>query len=177
MQQPQHEMEDIDSEHGDIIQDAQFFQDTAMEYQVTYHSLEDKYTYQAVLMKEASEALQASESWASAMQQELLALKCIIMKLTFKMAVSNAWFCSISNSSLPHSLTLMIISQLSCSYRDQVRKLQLSLASQGDLPSVGTSQGEVDLWEEVFNFMSQGQLTLIEALPCTIHLINLFHFT
>ena len=59
-QQPQHEMEDTGSEHGDIIQDAQFFQDTAIEYQVTYHSLEEKYTQQAALIKEASEALQAS---------------------------------------------------------------------------------------------------------------------
>ena len=58
-QQPQHEMEDTSSEHGDIIQDAQFFQDTAIKYQVAYHSLEDRYTHQAVLMKEASEALQA----------------------------------------------------------------------------------------------------------------------
>ena len=75
MQQLQHEMEDTALKHGNIIQDAQFFQDTAIEYQVTYHSLEEKYTQQAILMKEASEALQASENHASTMQQEFLALK------------------------------------------------------------------------------------------------------
>ena len=35
----------------------------------------------------------------------------------------------------------------------QVQVLQVSLASQRDLPSVGASQGEVDLRKEVFNFI------------------------
>ena len=41
-QQLQHEAEDSGSEQGDIIQDVQFFQDAAMEYQLVYHSLEEK---------------------------------------------------------------------------------------------------------------------------------------
>ena len=40
-----------------IIQDAQFFQDATTEYQLTYQSLDEKYTHQAILVKEASEAL------------------------------------------------------------------------------------------------------------------------
>ena len=37
-QQLQHEMEDSGSEHGDIVQDAQLFQDAALEYQIAYQS-------------------------------------------------------------------------------------------------------------------------------------------
>ena len=37
--------------------------------------------------------------------------------------------------------------------QEQVQVLQVLLASQRDLPLVGASQREVDLWEEVFNFV------------------------
>ena len=59
MQQLQCEMEDSEEELGDIVQDAQPFQDAALEYQIAYQSIDDNYTHQAVLMKGASEALQA----------------------------------------------------------------------------------------------------------------------
>ena len=75
-QQLQWEAEDSGSEAGDIIRDAQFFQDAATEYQLTYQSLDEKYTHQAVLVKEASEALKASESCVSVLQEELMAPKC-----------------------------------------------------------------------------------------------------
>ena len=76
MQKPQCEAEESGSEHGDIIQDTHFFQDTALEYQSAYQSLEDKYSHQAILVKEASDALKALESCVSAMQEELMTLKC-----------------------------------------------------------------------------------------------------
>ena len=66
---------DSGSETGDIVQDAQFFQDAATEYQLTYQSLDEKYTHQAVLVKEASEALKASESHVAELQEEVMALK------------------------------------------------------------------------------------------------------
>ena len=74
-QQLQCEAEDSGSEQGDIIQDAQFFQDAATEYQLAYQSLDEKYTFQAVLVKEASEALKVSESRVSVLQEELMALQ------------------------------------------------------------------------------------------------------
>ena len=58
----QWDVNDSGSETGEIIQDAQFFQDAATEYQMAYQSLNEKYTHQAVWVKEASEALKASES-------------------------------------------------------------------------------------------------------------------
>ena len=63
------------SETGDIIQDAQFFQDAATEYQLAYQSLDEKYTHQAILVKEVSEALKASESHVAELQEEVMALK------------------------------------------------------------------------------------------------------
>ena len=44
-------------ETGDIVQDAKFFQEAVTEYQLAYQSLDEKYFQQAVLVKEASEAL------------------------------------------------------------------------------------------------------------------------
>ena len=76
VQQLQREAEDSSLESGDIVQDAQFFQDAATEYQLAYQSLDEKYTHQAVLVKEASEALKASESRVSELQEELMALRC-----------------------------------------------------------------------------------------------------
>ena len=37
--------------------------------------------------------------------------------------------------------------------QEQVQALQVSLASQRDLPSVGATQEEVDLREQVFNYV------------------------
>ena len=71
----QWEVNDSGSETGDIVQDAQFFQDAATEYQLAYQSLDEKYTHQAVFVKEASEALKASESHVTVLQEELMALK------------------------------------------------------------------------------------------------------
>ena len=48
----QWEVDDSGSETGDIVQDAQFFQDTATEYQLAYQSLDEKYTHQAILEEE-----------------------------------------------------------------------------------------------------------------------------
>ena len=65
----QQDADDSGSETGDTIYDAQFFQDVATEYQHAYQSLDEKYTHQAVLVKEASEALKASESCVAKLQR------------------------------------------------------------------------------------------------------------
>ena len=45
-------VDDGDLEADDIIQDAKFFQEAVTEYQLTYQSLDEKYTHQATLVKE-----------------------------------------------------------------------------------------------------------------------------
>ena len=134
----QWEAVDRESEAGDIIQDAQFFQDAATEYQLTYQSLDEKYTHQAVLVKEASEALKASESCVFMLQEELTALK-HSRKADIHKAVGQVV------SQYEHQLTTV----QSCTRKHQSAITQL----QGQVPSMGASQEEVDLREEVFNFI------------------------
>ena len=50
-------IDEMGPEDGDILHDAKFFQEAATEYQLAYQSLDEKYSQQAVLVKEASEAL------------------------------------------------------------------------------------------------------------------------
>ena len=150
-QQPQCEAEESGSEHGDIIQDVQFFQDAATEYQLGYQSLKEKYNHQAVLVKETSEALKASESCVSAMQEELMTLQCN-READIQRAVGNAISQYEHQLSTAQSHTRNHQSAI-VQLREQIQALQVLLASQSDLPSVGTSQREVNLWEEVFNFV------------------------
>ena len=53
---------------GDILEDAKFYQDIAVELQTAYDTLESRFTQQAHLMEEASGALHAAESEASKRQ-------------------------------------------------------------------------------------------------------------
>ena len=54
---------------GDIADDAKLFQDAVTEYQLAYQSLDKKYSEQAVLVHEASEALKVSESRTKELQK------------------------------------------------------------------------------------------------------------
>ena len=122
-----------------------------VKYQSAYYFIQDKYTYQACLLEEASWALQAMESQASQTQQELLTLK-RSCDADIQQAVSNAVSQYQTQLTAAQSHThkhQLVIQQL----WDQVRTLELSLASQADLPSMGKPQGEVDFWEEVFNIL------------------------
>ena len=103
------------------------------------------------MVKEASEALKASESCVSVMQEELMALqhnrKADIWKAVGNMVSQYEYQLSTAQSHTHYHQSA--IAQL----QEQVQVLQVSLASQRDLPLVGTSQREVDLREEVSNFV------------------------
>ena len=58
----------------------------------------------------------------------------------------------------------------------QVQVLQVSLASQRDLPSVGVTQEGVNLRDEVFNYIPGTVNTNQGAQWFTIHLTRHFHF-
>ena len=68
-------IDEMGSGAGDIVGDAKLFQEAATEYQLAYQSLDKKYSEQAVLVQEASEALKASESCVAELQKEMDALK------------------------------------------------------------------------------------------------------
>ena len=96
-------------------------------------------------------ALQAVESKALQMQQELLALQRnhdADIQQAVGRAVSQYQTQLNAAQSCKHKHQVMI--QQLC---EQVKTLKLSLASRADLPSVGQTQEEVDLWEEVFNIL------------------------
>ena len=144
-------VEDSGSEDGDIIRDAKFFQDTATEYQQAFQSLDEKYTHQFVLVKEASEALKASESCVAELQEELKALHQNCDKdiqvavgqavVNYKQKLSKEQSCIQTQQSA--------IAEL----QGQVQALQVSVGSQRDLPSVGITQEGVNLRDEVFNYI------------------------
>ena len=57
---------------GDLLEDAKFYQDVAVELQTAYDTLQKRFDQQSHLMEEASGALHAAESQASQRQRELL---------------------------------------------------------------------------------------------------------
>ena len=142
---------DGDSEDGDIIQDAKFFQEAATEYQLAYQSLDEKYTHQATLVKEASEALKASESRVAELQEEVMTLK-QTRETDIQQAVGQAVSQYEQRLSTEQSRTQEHQSAI-VELQGQVQALQVSLASQRDLPSVGVTQEGVNLRDEVFNYV------------------------
>ena len=53
---------------GDLLEDAKFYQDVAVELQTAYDTLQKRFDQQSCLMEEASGALHAAESQASRRQ-------------------------------------------------------------------------------------------------------------
>ena len=103
------------------------------------------------MVKEASEALKASESRVSAMQEELMTLQ-HNREADIQRAVGNVvsqyehQLSSVQSHTHDHQSAIERL-------QEQIQVLQVSVASQRDLPSVGTSQREVDLREKVFKFI------------------------
>ena len=144
-------VEDSGSEEGDIVCDAKFFQDAVTELQQAYQSLDEKYTHQSFLVKEASEALKASESHVTELQGELKALLQNRNK-DIQVAVSQAvvdYEQKLSKEQSRIQTQQSVITEL----QGQVHVLQISVGSQRDLSSVGTTQEGVNLRDEVFNYV------------------------
>ena len=165
-------VDDSGSEEGDIICDATFFQEVATEYQLAYQSLDEKYTHQAVLVKEASEALKASENHVTELQEELMALK-QNHDNDIQQAVGQAVTQYEQKLSMEQSHSHEHQSAI-VQLQGQVQAIQVSLASQRDLPSVGVTQGGVNLRDEVFNYIP-GPSTQTGVQRFTNHLTSPFH--
>ncbi len=139
---------------GDIADDAKFFQDAATEYQLAYQELDKKYSEQAVLVQEASEALRTSESHTKELRKELDALK-KDRDSDIQMAVGGAvlqFEQRLSEEQSRAQEQQTIIAEL----QGQIQALQESITSQRDLPSVpseGVSQEGNNLREGVFNYV------------------------
>ena len=139
---------------SDIADDAKLFQDAATEYQLAYQSLDKKYSEQAVLVHEASEALKASEGRTKELIKELDALK-KNRETDIQMAVGGAvlqyeeLLTSEQSRAQDQQATIAEL-------QGQIQAMQESLTSQKDLPSVpseGVTQEGENLREKVFNYV------------------------
>ena len=139
----------------DLLSDAKFPQDTAIELQNAYDTLQQRYAQQVLLIQEASGALHVAETQASQRQQELLNLQ-KDHEADIQLAVGQVVFeLKEQLTAAKHSLHVKEREhkQMVHKLQDQVCALKLSLASQATLPSVRTTQKEADLWDEVFNYL------------------------
>ena len=139
---------------GDIADNAKFFQDAATEYQLTYQSLDKKYSEQAVLVHEASEALKASESCAKELQKELDALK-KNRDSDIQMAVGGAVL-RYEQRLLTEQSRAQDQQTTIAELQGQIQALQESIMSQKDLtsvPSEGVTQEGENLRDKVFNYV------------------------
>ena len=139
---------------GNLLEDAKFYQDAAVELQTAYDTLQQRFAQQACMMEETSGALHAAESQASQRQWELLQVQkdheanvqqaigevVIGKREQLVMAKKDQQSKDREYQQMVHKL------------QDQVRTLELSLAGHTTLPSVRPTQEEVDLWQEVFNY-------------------------
>ena len=133
-----------ETESCDIVQDAKFFQEAATEYQLAYQSLDQKYSHQTVLVKEAFKALKDSESHVAELQEEVNALKQTRESDIHQAdgrAVAQYEQCLSSEQSRTQHL------------QGQVQALQVSLSSRRELPSVVVTQEGINLRDEIFNYV------------------------
>ena len=131
---------------GNLLEDAKFYQDVAIELQSAYDNLQHRYAQQARLIEEASGALHAAETQASERQWELLnvqkdheanvqlAIGKVVFEYREQLAVAKR-----SQQTKDHQYKQMV-HQL----QDQVHTLELSLAGHTTLPSMRHTQKEAD---------------------------------
>ena len=147
---------------ADLIEDAKFYQDAAIRYQDAYETLriqqkelQHRYTQHAKLVEEASEALRAAEAKSSLRYQEFVALQ-----QQWEADIQHAIDKAVSQYQLQLSSVKSSLQQKDQEYQHSIQKLQdqmcsleLSLAGQATLSSVGTSRTRSGLCEEVFNIL------------------------
>ena len=122
-----------------------------LEYQLAYQSLDKKYSEQAVLVQEASEALRASESHVAELQKEMKALKqncdSDIQLVVRGVVLQYEQRLSSEQSRAQAQQTTIIELQ------EQIQVLQQSLSSQRELPSVDVTQEGENLRDQIFNYV------------------------
>ena len=147
---------------ADLIEDAKFYQVAALGYQDAYETLciqqeelQHRYTQQAQLVEEESEALRFAEAESSLRHQEFVTLQ-----EQWEADIQHAIDKAMSQYQLQLSSLKSSLQQRDQEYQhpiqklqEQVQSLKLSLAGQATLPSVGTSHTRSGLCEEVFKIL------------------------
>ena len=150
------------SNAASLIEDVRYFQNAALGYQDAYEALQlqqeelqTRFTQQAQLVQEASEALRAAEVESSVHKQEIVALQSqqdVDIQRAIDQAVSqyqdqlSSMQSNLQWKDKEHQQSIQRL-------QDQVRVLELSLAGQATLPSVAASSSKACLHQEVFNIL------------------------
>ena len=145
-----------------LLEDIKYFHNAALSYQDAYEALQQqqeelqtKFTEQAKLVQEASDALKAVEAESSAKQQEIATLQgqreADIQQAIGQAVVKyqdqlNSAQASLQQRDREHQQSVQKL-------QDQIRALELSLADQVTLPSVAASGSKTGLRQEVFDIL------------------------
>ena len=131
------------------------YQDAYEALQLQQEELQTRFTQQAQLVQEASEALRAAEVESSVRQQEIVALQSQWdadiqhaidqAVLQYQDQLSSAQI-NLQRKDKEHQQSIQKL-------QDQVCALELSLAGQATLPSMAASSSKAGLCQEVFNIL------------------------
>ena len=147
---------------ANLLEDIKYFHNAALSYQDAYEALQQqqeelqtKFTEQAKLVQEASDALKVVEAESSAKQQETATLQgqreADIQQAVGQAVVKyrdqlNSAQASLQQRDREHQQSVQKL-------QDQICALELSLADQVTLPSVTASGSKTGLCQEVFDIL------------------------
>ena len=151
---------------ANLLEDVKYFHNAALSYQDAYEALQaqqvelqTKFSEQAQLVQEASDALRASEVESAARQQELVSELTTLRdqrEADIQQAIGQAvvQYCEQLESAQTTQQQRDREHQQSIHrLQEQVHALEVSLAGQATLPSVASSSSQTELRREVFNIV------------------------
>ena len=154
--------EDGANHTANLLEDVQYFHNATLGYQDAYEALQlqqeelqSRYTQQAQLVQESSEALKAVEEESSMCKQEIRALQdqrdadiqhAVDQAMSHYQEQLSSAQSNLQQRDQEHQWSIQRL-------QDQVRALQLSLAGQATLPLVAASSSKSGLHQEVFNIL------------------------
>ena len=155
-------VESANTHTANLLEDIKYFHNAALSYQDAYEALQlqqvelqTKFTEQAQLVQEASEALKAVEAESTAHQQEIITLR-DQWEADIQQAIGQAvvqYRDQLSSAQANQQQRDREHQQLIQKLQEQVRALELSLAGQATLPSVAASSSQTGLRREIFNIL------------------------
>ena len=151
---------------ANLLEDVKYFHNTALSYQDAYGALQEqqvelqtKFSEQAQLVQEASDALRANEVESAARQQELMSELTTLRdqrEVDIQHTVGQAMVQyreQLDSAQTTQQQRDREHQQSIQRLQEQVRALEVSLAAQATLPSVASSSSQTELRREVFNIV------------------------
>ena len=159
-------VESVNTHTANLLEDVKYFHNAMLSYQDVYEALQaqqvelqTKFTEQAQLVQEASDALKAAEAESAAHQQELATELTTLRsqrEADIQQAIGQAvvqYHDQLSSAQATQQQRDREHQQSIHRLQEQVRALEISLAGQATLPSVATSGSQTELRREIFNIV------------------------